>query len=150
MRLDESSVPSKARGYALSSVPHCLALIGNDVSALALLSLKTPPTPFHRRAFETFKLTFIIIHPSLSSIQLFATQWNAPRQVPLSSTVSPSLLKFMFIESVMLSISSSATFFSYWLQFFPASGSFLINQLFASGDQNTGASTSVLPMNIQG
>ena len=90
------------------------------------------------------------IVPSLSSIWLFVTLWTAPRQVPPSSTVSPSLLKFIFIESVMLSISSSATTFSYCLQFFPASGSFLINQLFASGDQNTGASTSVLPMNIQG
>ena len=37
------------------------------------------------------------------------------------------------------------------LQSFPASGSFLMNQLFTSGGQSTGvsASTSVLPMNIQ-
>ena len=36
-------------------------------------------------------------------------------------------------------------------QFFPASGSFQMSQLFASGDQSTGvsASTSVLPMNTQ-
>ena len=36
-------------------------------------------------------------------------------------------------------------------QSFPASGSFPMNQLFASGDQSTGASAlaSVLPMNIQ-
>ena len=31
-----------------------------------------------------------------------ATSWNAPCQAPLSSTISWSLLKFMFIESVML------------------------------------------------
>ena len=38
------------------------------------------------------------------------------------------------------------------LQSFPASGSFLMSQLFASGGQNIGASASasVLPMNIQG
>ena len=38
------------------------------------------------------------------------------------------------------------------LQPFPASGSFLMSQLFTSGGQNIGASTSasVLPMNIQG
>ena len=36
------------------------------------------------------------------------------------------------------------------LQSFPASGSFLMSQLFTSGGQNIGASASVLPMNIQG
>ena len=41
--------------------------------------------------------------------------------------------------------------FSSCLQSFPASGSFLISQFFASGDQTIGtsASASVLPMNIQ-
>ena len=36
------------------------------------------------------------------------------------------------------------------LQSFPASGSFQMSWLFASGDQSIGASASVLPMNIQG
>ena len=36
------------------------------------------------------------------------------------------------------------------LHFFPASGSFPMNQLFASGGQNVGASASVLPKNIHG
>ena len=35
-------------------------------------------------------------------------------------------------------------------QSFPASGSFPVSQLFASGGQSIGASASVLPMNIQG
>ena len=35
------------------------------------------------------------------------------------------------------------------LQSFPASGSFLMSQLFTSGGQSIGASSSVLPMNIQ-
>ena len=41
---------------------------------------------------------------------------------------------------------------SFCLESFPASGSFPISQLFASGGQSIGASTSasVLPMNIQG
>ena len=39
--------------------------------------------------------------------------------------------------------------FSSYLQSFPASGSFLMSQLFSSGGQNIGASVSVLPMNIQ-
>ena len=48
-------------------------------------------------------------------------------------------------------ISSSVGPFSSCLQSFPASGSFPMSQLFASGGQNIGvsASTSVLPMNTQ-
>ena len=51
-----------------------------------------------------------------------------------------------------LTISSSATLYSFCLQSFPASGSFPINQLFTSGGQSirTSASASVLPMNVQG
>ena len=51
-----------------------------------------------------------------------------------------------------LSISSSVVPFSSCLQSFPASGSFQVSQLFASGGQSTGvsASTSVMPMNTQG
>ena len=46
-------------------------------------------------------------------------------------------------------ISSSVVPFFSCLQSFPASGSFLINQLFATGGQSIGASASVLPMNIR-
>ena len=48
-------------------------------------------------------------------------------------------------------ISSSVFPFSSGLQTFPASGSFQMSQLFASGGQSIGVSTStsVLPMNIQ-
>jgi len=47
-------------------------------------------------------------------------------------------------------ISSSVVPFSSNLQSFPASGSFPMRQSFASGGQSTGASASVLPVNIQG
>ena len=49
-------------------------------------------------------------------------------------------------------ISSSVALFSSCPQSFPASGSFLMSLLFASGGQSIGASSSapVLPMNIQG
>ena len=48
-------------------------------------------------------------------------------------------------------ISSSVVPFSFWLQSFPASGSFPMSQLFTSGGQSIGASASasVLLMNIQ-
>ena len=46
-------------------------------------------------------------------------------------------------------ISSSVTLFS-CPQSFPASGSFSMSQVFASGDQSIGVSASVVAMNIQG
>ena len=69
----------------------------------------------------------------------------------------PSLTPGVYPNSCPLSqychptTSSSVIPFSSCLQSFPASGSFQMNQFFASGGQNIGvsASTSVLPMNIQ-
>ena len=40
---------------------------------------------------------------SLSRVRLFAAPWNVACQAPLSSIISQSLLKFMYIELVMLS-----------------------------------------------
>ena len=50
-----------------------------------------------------------------------------------------------------LTIPASVILFSFYLQSSPASGSFLMSQLFSSGGQTIGtsASTSVLLMNIQ-
>ena len=70
----------------------------------------------------------------------------------------PSLSLGVCLNSCPLSqwchptISSSVVPFSSCLKSFPASGSFLMSWLFASGGQSIGASvsTSVLPMNIQG
>ena len=47
-------------------------------------------------------IAFVAIQ-SLSHAQLFAILWTAAREAPLSSTISRSLLRFMCIESVMLS-----------------------------------------------
>ena len=88
--------------------------------------------------------------PSLSHVQLCATPWTTALQVSLSITSSRSLLKLMSMEWVM-------TFnhlilchpFCFCLQTFQASGSFLMNQFFASGGQGIGASASGLLMNIQ-
>ena len=64
----------------------------------------------------------------------------------------PELLKLMSIESVMPSSHLILCHpFSFCPQSLPASGSFPMSQLFASGGQSTGvsASASVLPMNTQ-
>ena len=107
---------------------------------------------------------------SFSRVRLFATPWTVAYQAPLSMgfskqeywsgvplpspTVSLSLLKFMSTEWISthwcyLTNSSSAAPFSIHLQYFPASGSFPMSHLFASGGPIIGASASVLPMNIQ-
>ena len=70
----------------------------------------------------------LVIVQSLSGIWLSASLRTAACQAPLSFTICQSLLKFMSIESVMLSISYSASLFSFCLQSFPASG-FFSNEL---------------------
>ena len=80
------------------------------------------------------------------------TSRTAACQTSLSDTVSRNMLKLMSIESVIPSISYSVVCFSSCLQSFPASGSFPVSQLFASGSPSIGAlaSTSFPPVNIQG
>ena len=51
-----------------------------------------------------------------------------------------------FSQWCYLTISSSATFFSFYLQSFPASGYFPVSQLFASGGQSIGASALALAL----
>ena len=87
---------------------------------------------------------------SLSRVQLFTTPWTAACQASLSITNSWSLLKLVYVESVMpcnhlilcrpLLLPPSI---------FPASGSFQMSQFFASDGQSirVSASASVLPMN---
>ena len=87
----------------------------------------------------------------LRPVQLFATPWTPACQVSLSFTNSWTSFKLMSIESVILSTHFIlCCSFPSCLQSFPAWGSFLMSQLFASCGQSIGASASVLPMNIQG
>ena len=104
---------------------------------------------FSRGFFSCARLSSV---QSLSHVRLFATPWTAACQASLSFTISWSLLRIMSIDrGYHLAISSSVACFSSYPQSLPASGSFPMSQLFASGGQSTGASasTSVLPVNIQ-
>ena len=86
-------------------------------------------------------------------VQLTQTPWTAAHQASLSFTISHSLLKLMSTKSVIPStILYSVAPFSSCPQSFPASRSFPVCWLFASGGQSIGASVSalVLLMNIQG
>ena len=92
-----------------------------------------------------------VIGQLLSCVQLLVTPWIAACQAALSFTISWSLFKFMSIELVMLSnhlILCCPLLLC--LQSFPASASFPVNWLFASGGQSIGALASVLAMNISG
>ena len=51
---------------------------------------------------QLFTITFVVVQ-SPSCIQLFATPWTAVHQAALSSTITQSLVKFLSIESVILS-----------------------------------------------
>ena len=85
-------------------------------------------------------------------VQLSVTPWNTAHHF------CPPLSPGVWSDSCPLSrwchptISSSVIPFSSCPQSFPASGSFTVSGLFASGGQSSGVSTSasVLPMNIQG
>ena len=111
-----------------------------------------------RNPFLTEKVTLnkaleevVVVH-SLSQVWLFATPRTAAYQASLSFTISRSLLKLVFIESVM---PSNHLILYHPLLLLPssflASGSFPMSHFFPSGGQSIGvsASTSVLPMNIQ-
>ena len=88
-----------------------------------------------------------------SHVQLLATpmDYSMPGFPVLHYPLS--LLKLMSIELVMLSNNLiPCSPFSSCPGSFPASGSFLVSRLFASGGQSIGASASAsaLPMNIHG
>ena len=84
----------------------------------------------------------------LSCVRLFVAPWIAVSQASVSFSISRSLLKFISIDLVML-FNCLILCFPFCLQSFPASGSFPMSQLFASGGQIIGAVASVLSMNIQ-
>ena len=79
--------------------------------------------------------------------QVQHTRLPCPSPSPRACSNSHPLSRWFY-----LTISSSAALFTFCLQSFPASGSFAMCQLFASGGQSSGtsASASVLPMNILG
>ena len=96
----------------------------------------------------TSRMLLLFSHPIISnSLQLHGLQHARPPHpycLPRFAHVH--------VHWYHAAISSSDTLFSFCPQSFPASGTFPLNWLFSSVDQNTGASpsASVLPMTIQG
>ena len=91
---------------------------------------------------------FSSVVQSLSRVCLFATPWTAACLAHLSSTISWSLLKFIPIESVMLSNHLILCHSLLLLpSIFPASECFPMSQIFASGGFSF---SEVFPMKSQG
>ena len=87
---------------------------------------------------------------SLGHVQLFATPETAARQASLSITNSGACANSCpSIQWCHPTILSSVIPFSSCAQSFPASGSFPMSWLFASGGKSIEASASVFPMNNQ-
>ena len=102
------------------------------------------------RSFLAWKQVQFNSLQSLCCVRLFVTPWTPACQASLSITNSRSLPKRMSIESVMSSNHLILCLpFSSCPQSFPASESFQMSHLFASGSQSIGvsASASVLPVN---
>ena len=99
-------------------------------------------------SYGSVQFSFSVVSNSLQPHELQHARLCYPPLSPVVCSSSCPLSHWCY-----LTISSSATPFSFCLQSFPASGSFLMSQLFASGGQSIGASASasasVLPMNIQ-
>ena len=141
------------KGLVKSSTLHPLfQLSGHPLfSCFSSTALSNPATLASLLCLENSRhiLTLLFSHSVLSDS---ATPWTADRQASLSLTISWSLLKLMSIEPVMPSnhLILCCCPFSSCLQSFPASGSFQMSWLFASGGQSMGvsAAASVLPMNI--
>ena len=55
------------------------------------------------RSYSLWPHAFVVVVQSLSRVWLFGTAWTAACQPSLSFTISQGLLRFMAIESVMLS-----------------------------------------------
>ena len=94
-----------------------------------------------------------IVVQSPRQIRLFVTPQTAALHVTLSLTISQSFPTFSSLHlRCCLAVSSSDALFSFCPGPFPAPGTFSMNRLCTTDDQNTGVSAlaSVLPVYIQG
>ena len=141
--------------------PHCLrtgCLCFTKAGASPWLALRTSWSCWwlscvHWCRCERWRLPFqrglLLLLFSHLAVSDSATPQTAAHQAPLSFTISQSLLKLTSIESVMpsnhLILCRPLLFLP---SVFPRIRVFLMCQLFASGGQTTGASASVLLMDV--
>ena len=95
-------------------------------------------------------LCIVFVVQSLTHVWLFETLWTTACQILLAWTIFQCLLRFMSIESVMLS-NHLILFHPLLLlsSVFPSFRVFPMSQLFPSGDWSIRASATLLAVNIQ-
>ena len=133
--------------------PGCVNTPHSEVLLYHLWAMQTLAGPW---AF--LSLGFLTCKMVISSVQLLVSNSLWPHGLQHPRPPCPSPTPRVYSNSCSFSwwyhptISPSVVPFSSHLQSFPASGSFQMSQFFASSGQSIGASasTSVLPMNIQG
>ena len=117
----------------------------NKLSAfLALLFLRFPRCIYCSACWGTLLFSLSVVSNSLQPHGL--QHARLPHPSPSPRTCSNSCPLSQWCHSTT---SSPVVPFSFCLQSFPASGSFPVSWLFASGGQNIGAWASVFLMNIQ-
>ena len=111
-------------------------------------SIKLQVKNINKMLFNSIRFSHSVVSDSLWPQGVQYTRLPCPSPTPRACSNSCPLSQWCHptILSSVISFSSSC------LQSFPASGSFLISQFFASSGQIVGASAlaSVLPMNVQG
>ena len=140
---------------ALSTTKRCTLesdFQGKSTTSLKETRFSPPPVTINHLCQERSHIRWQLDISITQVCPLSETPWTVAHQASQSITNSQSLLKLMYIKSVMPSkhLILYAPLFSH-LQSFPTSRSFLINQFFSSGGQSirTSALASILPMNIQ-
>ena len=92
---------SSPRGASMPSIPRGRGrcAVKMDESHLRLLEAQTQPQGWstHRQA----SVAVSVVVQWLSPVRLFVTPWSAARRASLSFSASQSLLRLMFIESMM-------------------------------------------------
>ena len=122
-------------------------ILGNWISTWEIKKLNHCLTLQHnltQNRFSSVQFSRSVISNSLWSHGLHHTRPPCPSPTPRGYSNSYPLSRWCHPT-----ISSSVVPFSSCPQSFPSSGSFQMSEFFASGSQSTGASASVLPMNIQ-
>ena len=141
--------PKKIKSATLSFLPPsiCHEVMGLDAMILVFWMLSFKPTfSLSSSAFSSVQFSHSVVSDSLWIHGLQHARPPCPS--PTAGVYSDSCPLSQWCHPT---ISSSVIPFSSCPQSSPASGSFQMSQLFASGGQSTrvSASTSVLPMNIQ-
>ena len=132
--------------FSLSSSACKLSIAGFNIK----LFFKTLVTAICNIQMLFLNKFVVVVVQSLKHVWHFVTPWTAAHRASLSFTIwRVCSIAYPLSQWCHPNISSAVFSFSSCLQSFSESGFFPMTQLLASGGQNTGASASVLPVNIQ-